>query len=106
MIRASASYLLMAGIALLTAAPFAWMVIASLHPSHGALPSPAHLLPDRLHFENYGVVLSMSAAPFLRFLWNTCFVATGVVCGQLLLCSLAGYGFARLQFRGRDLVFF
>ncbi len=93
-------------VALLTAAPFAWMVIASLHPSHGVLPTPSHLLPNRLHFENYATVLAMDATPFVRFLWNTSVVAVSVVCGQLILCSLAGYGFARLRFPGRDLIFF
>lgn len=104
--RVCASYGVMIAVALLTATPFVWMVIASLHPSHGALPTPSHLLPDRFHFENYGDVLSMDATPFRRFLWNTCVVSVSVVCGQLLICSMAGYGFARLRFKGRDLVFF
>lgn len=106
MMRSVTSYVLMVCVALLTATPFAWMVIASLHPSHGSLPTPSHLLPNRLHFENYGTVLAMEATPFLRFLWNTCLVAVSVVFGQLILCSLAGYGFARLRFAGRDLIFF
>jgi len=93
-------------VAVLTATPFAWMVIVSLHPSHGVLPTPSHLLPNRLHFENYATVLALEATPFLRFLWNTTFVAVSVVCGQVVLCSLAGYGFARLRFPGRDMIFF
>ncbi len=93
-------------VALLTVTPFAWMVLASLHPSHGALPTPSHLFPRQWHFENYAEVLGMDATPFLRFLWNTVVVAVCVVVGQLALCSLAGYGFARLRFPGRDLVFF
>jgi len=105
MLRKVASYIVMGLIALVTAAPFAWMVIASLHPSHGALPEPSHLLPDRWHFENYPEALLNTGTPFLRFLWNTTLVAACVVLGQLALCSLAGYGFARLRFRGRDLLF-
>ena len=100
------SYLLMTLIALLTVAPFAWMVLASLHPSQGALPTPANLFPQRWHFENYAMVLGMNAAPFLRWLGNTVLVAVSVVIGQLALCSLAGYGFARLRFPGRELLFF
>ncbi|HZO88626.1 MAG TPA: carbohydrate ABC transporter permease [Chthonomonadaceae bacterium] len=106
MLRAAVSYLLMVLVALLTVTPFAWMVLASLHPSHGALPTPSHLFPRQWHFENYAEVLGMDATPFLRFLWNTVVVAVCVVVGQLALCSLAGYGFARLRFPGRDLVFF
>ncbi|HZP80253.1 MAG TPA: carbohydrate ABC transporter permease [Chthonomonadaceae bacterium] len=106
MIRASLSYLLMLLLALFTLLPFAWMVVTSLHPSHGALPTPAHLFPKQWHGENYRAVLNMTATPFLRFLFNTVVVAACVVAGQLLLCSLAGYGFARLRFPGRDLLFF
>ncbi len=105
MLRAAASYLLMGLLALMTLAPFAWMVLTSLHPSHGSLPDPSHPLPDHLHFENYQTVLEMTATPFLRFLGNTVLTAVFVVGGQLLFCSLAGYGFARLRFKGRDLLF-
>ncbi|HET6387539.1 MAG TPA: carbohydrate ABC transporter permease [Armatimonadota bacterium] len=100
------SYCIMVIIAVVTIAPFAWMLIASLHPSHGALPDPSHLAPKQWHWENYQEVLTMDATPFIRFLWNTLIVAVCVTLGQLLICALAGYGFARLQFRGRDLLFF
>lgn len=113
MLRALLSYLLMTLLALLTVMPFAWMALASLHPSQGALPDPSHLLPDRLHWENYydptgqaGVLTLGSAYPFFRFLGNTILVSVCVVIGQLIFCSLAGYGFARMRFRGRDLLFF
>jgi multiple sugar transport system permease protein len=113
MLRTVLSYILMILIALITVTPFAWMVLASLHPSQGALPDPSHLLPERLHWENYydpagasGVLTLGAAYPFFRFLGNTVLVSACVVLGQLIFCSLAGYGFARLRFRGRDLLFF
>lgn len=100
------AYALMAALALITVTPFAWMLLASLHPSHGTLPDPSHLRPERWHWENYATVLTMQATPFFRFLGNTVLVAVCVVMGQLALCSLAGYGFARLRFWGREMVFF
>lgn len=107
MVRATLSYFLMTVIALFTVAPFAWMVITSLHPSHGALPVPSHMVPARWHWENYATVVDpINGLPFGRFLFNTALVATCVVAGQLALCSLAGYGFARLEFPGRDGLFF
>jgi multiple sugar transport system permease protein len=107
MVRAALSYVLMISIAMFTVAPFAWMVIASLHPSHGALPDPSHLVPNEWHWHNYAdVVNPQTGLPFGRFLWNTLLTASCIVAGQLALCSLAGYGFARLRFPGRDVVFF
>lgn len=99
------SYLLMTLIALITATPFLWMVVVSLHPSKGALPDPAHIIPQRWHFENYRAVLEMPATPVLRFFTNTLVVSASVVVGQLLFCSLAAYGFARMRFKGCDALF-
>lgn len=107
LIRAIPSYLLMAGIALFTITPFLWMLIASLHPPQGDLPEPSHLFPKRWHWDNYAAVVNPhTGLPFFRFFLNTALVSASVVLGQLTLCSLAGYGFARLNFHGRDKLFF
>ena len=37
--------------------------------------------------------------------WNTILTSVIIVAGQLLLCSLAGYAFARIQFPGRNFLF-
>ncbi len=92
-------------IALFTFAPFLWMLIASLHPSHGSPPTPSHLMPKVWHWDNYRTVLTMDSVPFIRFFLNSLLVTFFVVICQLLLCSLAGYGFARLSFPGRDWLF-
>lgn len=46
-----------------------------------------------------------AAAPFARYLVNTVLLVSGILAGQLVLCTLAGFAFARFSFRGRDLVF-
>jgi len=43
--------------------------------------------------------------PFLRFLWNSVFYAGAVSLGMVISCAAVGYGFARLRFPGRDLLF-
>jgi multiple sugar transport system permease protein len=86
--------------------PFLWMVVTSLHPSQGTLPDPAHLFPKQWHWENYRTVVFMPETPFVRFLVNTVVVCVGVVLGQMLFCSMAAFGFARTQFRGRDSLFY
>ena len=53
----------------------------------------------------YAQVLFMPEIPVFRFFFNSILVTGAVVLGQLLVCSLAAYGFSRLQFRGRDAIF-
>lgn len=45
------------------------------------------------------------AQPFARYFLNTSLLVTGVLTGQMILCTLAAYGFARFPFRGAGLIF-
>ncbi len=86
-------------------APFVWMVCVSLHESQAPIPPLEQLIPREAHWENFPTVLFMPDIPVFRFLLNSVFVTTSVVIGQLLVSSLAAYGFARMTFKGRDLIF-
>jgi ABC-type glycerol-3-phosphate transport system permease component len=55
------------------------------------------------HTENYGEVLKRE--PFHKYFINTLFITACCVLGQVLSCSLVGYAFARVQFRGRGALF-
>ena len=102
-IVAYAALLLIAGI---TVVPLVWMVFTSLHPSNAQVPTMTTLFrPDGWHFENYVYVLTFGELPVWLFAINCCLVTAGVVFLQLVVCSLAGYGFARMSFRGRDGLF-
>jgi len=57
-----------------------------------------------LHWHNY--VQAWTDSPFGRWLINSTVVSTTCVISNLVLCSLAGYAFARLRFPGRRLLFF
>src|SRR6202008_4511389 len=46
------------------------------------------------------------AAPFARYFLNSFMLVTSVLAAQLVLCTLAGYAFARFDFRGKDVAFF
>ena len=82
--------------------PFAWMITTSLKPLKLTY-SPPYLFPT--HFEWHNYVIAWKAAPFLRFYLNTTIMTVCIVTGQLMLCSMAAYAFARLRFPGRDLLF-
>lgn len=92
------------GLALLTVAPFLWMVLTSFKPFSEIFAYPPTWWPGEWTFENY--VSAFAAAPFERFYLNSLFVALTVTLGQLVTCSLAAYAFARLEFRGRDVLFY
>ena len=60
--------------------------------------------PDEVSLQNYADVFSR--VDFLRYLWNSIFITTATVLAGLLVNSLAGYAFSRMQWRGRDPIFF
>jgi multiple sugar transport system permease protein len=83
--------------------PFVWLLITSVETSAEALHFPPVLTPHVLRFSNYPDALK--AAPFGRFFVNSTVVAVSTVLANLVLCSLAGYAFARLRFLGRGALF-
>jgi multiple sugar transport system permease protein len=97
-------HVVMYALALLTVAPFAWMVLTSFKPLGEILTAPPTWWPEDFTFSNYQD--AFSAAPFGRFYANSLFVAVAVTVGQLITCSLAAYAFARMQFKGRDILFY
>jgi multiple sugar transport system permease protein len=93
---------------LATAALFAlplWFVLSVAVQREGTgLGAHSLRLPDEPQWENYRVALERMGG-FPRFLANTVLVTVLAVAGQCLTCSLAGYAFARLRFRGREALF-
>src|SRR5579863_4481910 len=83
--------------------PFVWLIVTSLETSGEALHFPPDLTPHVLRFANYPD--AWQAEPFGRFFVNSTVVAVTTVLANLVLCSLAGYAFARLRFLGRGLLF-
>jgi len=99
--------------------PFIWMlatsvktvdpsVIAIEGASAGIFPNGTNILttlfPKFWHWENYVEVFRK--VPFARYYLNSFGVAICVTIGQLVTSSLAAFAFSRLQFRGRDKLFF
>ncbi|NLJ25530.1 MAG: carbohydrate ABC transporter permease [Firmicutes bacterium] len=83
--------------------PFVWMVTTSLKQDWEVFTPQMQWLPETPIWRNY--VEAWETAPFGRYYANTVFVATMVVLGQLIICSMAAYAFARLRFPGRDVLF-
>ena len=83
--------------------PFAWLLLTSVETQSEALHFPPLLTPHIIKFGNYADALK--AGPFGRWFLNSLIVAVVTVLANLVLCSLAGYAFARFRFLGRTALF-
>ena len=83
--------------------PFLWMVSVSLQDAQGMFAQPFHWIPERPRWDNYAGALS--ALPFGRYLLNTTVITASVLGLTLFSCTLVAYGFSRLRFPGRDILF-
>jgi multiple sugar transport system permease protein len=97
-------HLLLMPLSLVFVLPLAQMVLTSFMTSADINRFPPRLIPTRLSVTGYRTLFAES--DILRWLLNTVIVAGIAIVGHLVLCSLAGYGFARLKFPGRGLAFF
>ena len=99
----SAWHLLLMPLALIFVLPLVQMVLTSFMSTAEINQFPPKLIPTSLHLDGYRALLSQT--PVLRWFGNTVIVSTVSVVSHLVLCSAAGYGFARLKFAGRGLAF-
>lgn len=98
------SYLFLSLAAIIMIAPFLWMITTSLKGPQEVYRVPPTLLPTELHWENFTHV--WETVPFGRFYLNTIFITTIIVVSQVTTAVLAAYVFARIEFPGRDLIFY
>lgn len=102
----SLDYLLLSVLALLFVAPVLMMLAGSLKPDQQVLVeagSLAAFIPHTASLQNYADVLARSE--FQHFMLNSLLITGCIVVAGLLVNSLAAYAFARLRWRGRDLLF-
>ena len=97
-------HLVLAPVALLFATPFVQMVLTSLTPESQINKFPPRFFPSTLTLAGFAKLFAES--DILRWTANTVAVSTVAIGSHLVLCSLAGYGFARLKSPGRDLGLF
>jgi multiple sugar transport system permease protein len=97
-------HLFLMPVTLLMLFPFYWMIATSLETLQEARHYPPVFWPKHLVWSNYPNAIH--TAPFATFFLNTAFVASAVAVLNLIFCSAAGYAFARVRFRGRNVVFF
>jgi multiple sugar transport system permease protein len=84
--------------------PYFLALVTSLkQPDQIFSPSPVWSLPQPLTFQNYiDVVVKYN---FLAYVWHTLVFAVILTLGQIIFSTLAAYAFARMEFPGRDQIF-
>ncbi len=91
--------------------PFIWLVTTAFKNDAEMGAFPPVWLPDRItppiewgdvlyHFER-----ALTYIPYWRYMMNSAYIAAMNITGELLACSLVAYGFSRVRFKGRDIVF-
>lgn len=97
-------YLLLFGLSFVFLYPFLYMISKSLMTNEDLNNFMVVWLPRTLHFQNYATAAKLMN--FTRGFGNSLFVTLTATLGQLISCSMAGYGLARFRFHGRTLCFF
>lgn len=96
-------HLVLVPVALLFATPFVQMFLTSLTPESEINRFPVRFFPSELTLDGYAKLFRDTDV--LLWTGNTVLVSLVAVGSHLVLCSLAGYGFARLKFPGRNVGF-
>jgi multiple sugar transport system permease protein len=83
--------------------PVLWVVVESLEPASDQFLLPPVWFPTHVTLSSYSQLFA--AAPFLLNMINSVIVTVSVVIGAAIVSILAAYAFARIQFRGREVLF-
>jgi multiple sugar transport system permease protein len=96
-------YVALIGVAILILMPFAYMLSTAFKTRAEVFTQPVRWIPKKPDFDNFRAALD--AYPIGRYFVNSLIVGTSVTLLNLVTCSLAGYGFAKFPFMGRNLLF-
>jgi len=100
--RKALLYIVLVFGALMFIYPFVWMLSATLSPEKDI--GNLVLLPSSITFDSY--IQMFSKIPIGRALLNSLFVSSVITIGVLVFGSMVGYALSRLEFKGRNLIFF
>jgi cellobiose transport system permease protein len=99
-----AAHIFFVALSLLVLFPFFWMVVASTRTTSDLLSYPPHVLPGTEFLPNLQQLTE--TLPLIRAFFNSLFIAVVTTVLVLFFCSLAGFGFAKYRFPGRERLFF
>jgi multiple sugar transport system permease protein len=96
-------YLILTMGAIIMITPFLWSISTSLKQPNEVFSWPPRLIPESPSLDSYREIIT--DVNFGLFTWNTLKLATIIAIGQVTVCSLSGYAFAKLRFPGKNIIF-
>lgn len=96
-------YILLTLVAIYFLAPFVYMLFTTFKTEAEAIAYPPTLLPEKWNWQNF--VDAWNSQPFGTYFMNSVIVTVLTTVGQILSCSLVAYGFARFNFKGKNVLF-
>ncbi|MEX1019358.1 MAG: carbohydrate ABC transporter permease [Litorilinea sp.] len=97
------AYIVLSSWAFVSLFPLYWMVTTALKPPTIVMSLPPEWIPTDISLNNFREAFANS--PVLRWTLNSLFISVLVTLFQLIFASMAGYGFAKKQFPGREIIF-
>ena len=97
--------LILAAVIVLCVFPFWWTISSSFKTAQEILVGTPKLLPRSLNTVNYDYILNFPGINYVGMFVNSVYVTGFTVILYCFLCVTAGFGFARVEFRGRDAIF-
>lgn len=88
----------------ITILPLLWQITISLKSSNTIFELVPRFVPNEFKFSNY--TEAITEMQFLKYFKNTLFISFMTIIGTLFSCTLTAFGFSRLKFKGRNLLFF
>ena len=97
------AYLVASAFAIVSLFPLYWMVTTAIKPPTNVMSLPPEWIPTSFTLDNFREAFARN--PVLRWTFNSLIVAVGVTAFQLIFATMAGYGFAKKSFPGREILF-
>src|SRR5699024_2514267 len=84
-------------------APYIWILLTALKSKGEVNSYPPTFLPETWNWSNF--TAAWNYQPFTKYFWNTMFITVTTTLGQIISCSLAAFGFARYEFKFKNVLF-
>lgn len=96
-------YLILSLLSIMIFIPFLWMLSSSLKSSQDVFVFPMQWIPEKLEWENYKLI--WTKIPLVLFFKNSFKLTIFITILQVLTSSFAAYAFAKMEFKGRNILF-